>query len=303
MSRHHTGQQFPADYIGDLQAAAQRIVSMTKEAFGSIETPVPFAWLKLAPAYPAFCDQAFAFKNQVVAYLIDRVDEAGNSSITEESKARLLAVASQNNLIPCRFAVKEGHLPVEDGWNLVRLDNGQAVNPMEMASDGPVERSNWERMEIAVETTAAWLAENRAGTMTAVCTIPGADPQIWFHDNTGGDSWILVREKDEPDFDEKAFFQEHPTLKSCAGYRCVVNLGEGECLRGHAVDPRTEGPVKIHLASDGSLIDEEAPLGSKPLCADAPSDEKEVSGKGCLLYIIATIAGLGALAGVTAWIC
>lgn len=301
MAKHQAAQHFPSEYIADLQAAAQAIHGQV-QALKSESENVPFAWLKLAPAYPSFCDQAFAFKNQIFAYLVDRVDDQGNSTVTDEAKNRLLAVASQNNLIPCRFAVKADHTPSEEGWNLVRLDDGKAVNPLEISDETPTERSAWERMEIAVAATAEWLADNRAGSIKASCAIPGADPQIWFHQNDGGDAWILVRESDTEPFDEKTFFREHPTLKSSAGYKCIVNLGADKCYRGFAVEPATDGPVKIHLAGEGSLVEEESPLGSKPLCEPPPTDEKEVSGKGCLLYIIAALSGLGTLATLAAWL-
>ncbi|MCQ2396477.1 MAG: hypothetical protein MJ106_02125, partial [Lentisphaeria bacterium] len=272
MARHQAAQHFPSEYIADLQAAAQTIHAQVNELAAGAES-FPFAWLKLAPAYPAFCDQAFAFKNQVFAYLVDRLNDKGESNVSEEAKARLLAVASQNNLIPCRFVLKPDHTPLENGWNLVRLDDGCAVNPPDVSDDKPVERSAWERMEIAVATAAEWLIDNRAGTISASCAIPGADPQIWFHGNDGGDAWILVRDSDAEPFDEKRFFEEHPTLKSCAGYKCVVNLGAEKSYRGFPVEPSTDGPMKIHMAGDGSRVEEEAPLGSKPLCAEPPSDE------------------------------
>lgn len=301
MARHQAAQHFPSEYLADLQAAAQTIHQQIQSISQDSEN-VPFAWLKLSPSYPSFCDQAFAYKNQIFAYLIDRVDEQSKSSLTSEAKERLLAVASQNNLIPCVFSVKEDHSPVNAGWNLQRLDNGITIDPLEISNDTPVERSPWERMEIAVAATAEWLQDNRAGSIKATCAIPGADPQIWFHENSGGDAWILVRDSATDDFDEAAFFKEHPTLKSSAGYKCVVDFGAEILYRGHAVAPTTDGPVKIHMAGDGTIVEEESPLGSKPLCEAPPSDETEVSGKGCLLYIIAALTGLGTLASLAAWL-
>lgn len=299
----HRGQHFSKEYIAALQLAANRVSEKVKATLEPKQTP-PFAWLKLAPAYPAFCDQAFAYRNQIFAYLVDRLDEKGGSTLTAEAKERLLAVAEQNNLVPCRFAVKADGTAVADGWNLVRLDNGDAVSPTALASDEPVERSPWERLEIAVEATAEWLAENRCGEISAQCAIPGADPQLWFHEVSGDDAWILVREEGEEPFQEESFLKEHPTLKDYAGYECRVRLspeeGEAGLLRGNHVVVHTDGPAKVHLSfSDGSLLGQEnaIPLGAKPASQPEPREEKEVSGKGCLLFLV---AGIAVLAGIVA---
>ena len=301
----HRRQHFSQEYLAALQWAAKTVAEQVQATLEPDQMP-PFAWLKLAPAYPAFCDQAFAYRNQVFAYLVDRLDEKGGSTVTDEAKERLLAVAEQNNLVPCRFAVKADGTAVGDGWNLVRLDNGEKVVPVELAGDEPVKRSEWERLEIAVEATAEWLAENRCGEISTQCAIPGADPQLWFHEVSGDDAWVLVREEGAEPFQEEKFLKEHPTLKDYAGYECRVKLspeeGETALYRGHQANVHTEGPVKVHLSSSdtGLLAEEQAvPLGGKPASLPPPQEEKEVSGKGCLLYLIAGVAAVaGAVAGI-----
>ncbi|GEM_PF-6121787 len=287
-------QHFPEDYVANLQTAAQTIAEQSKNTLAGLE-PMPCAWLKLAPAYPSFCDQAFAYRNQIFAYLIDKVDAAGNSTLDEEAKKRLLAVAHENNLVPCRFPIKEDHTPLEAEWNLRHLETNDTVVPQAVSSDSPVPLSHWEQLEIATQVTAEWLAENRGGDVTATCAIPGADPQIWFHENTGGQAWILVRLPDDPEYNDEEFLKEHPTLKAFNGYECRVKLTPDtdatQVYRGHAATPSTDGPKKVH-ASGENLFDEEAPLGAPPPCQPEPEEEKEVDGKGCLVFLVAGIAGL-----------
>lgn len=299
-------QHFPEEYLANLKTATETVLMQVKETLAGLD-PMPCTWLKLAPAYPAFCDQAFAYRNQIFAYLIDTVDANGNSTLESEAKERLLEVAKQNNLVPCRFPVKADHTPLETGWNLRHLESGEAVVPQDMSSDVPTDRSDWERLEIALQCAVEWVHENRAGDIITTCAIPGADPQIWFHETTGGEAWILVTFADAPEYQDETFLKDHPTLKSYNGYECRVTLkaegNEERLYRGHAVLASTEGPKKVHTVED-NLFTDETPLGSLPPCLEEPKEEKEVDGKGCLVFLVAGVAAiLAAASTAVAFLC
>ena len=146
---------------------------------------------------------------------------------------------------------------------------------------------------------AQWLVQNRRGEIQNLCTIPGAVPQFFFQDGAGNRCWALIQETDSPP-DIKALLKDYPALKDADGYLGVVKLsssGDAELLRVNMnkVAAEFNGLKRIYLAPTSSLLsseDEQELLGQEPPELPADEPEEEVSGKGCLLFLIGSLAAL-----------
>lgn len=257
-------------------------------------------WLKTGFEYPSYDDLAFGYHGNVFSIKIYECDTKGESALAEEEIARMQSFAKENNLIPCGYPVDiQTHEPLEPGWNLLSLLDGSSVDPTALPPNPQATLSAWEKQSLQTMLAAKWLVQNRRGEIQNVCTIPGAVPQFFFQDGNGNRCWALVQENATPP-DLKALLKDYPALQDADGYLGVVKLSapadEG-LLRMNLGKTATEfgGLKRIYLAPASSLLssEEEAELlGKEPPELPAEQLEEEVSGKGCLLFLVGALAVL-----------
>ena len=290
-----------------LYAAAHAIL---QECVNAATPSLPVLLLKSNYQKPQFADLIFALGPRLYAVLFDPLDANGKSALAEETCQTLRDAALQYNAIACRMPFRRTKVedaaqapatavryePVLPGWDLCELDGEKEVEPIFQPDEPPVALSDWEANVYAVGHALQWLTEHRCGEVRSVCLEPGVIPQLWFHDITGGDSWMIVRLDDE-EVDPAALLQEHPNLDGHDGYLCQVLLPPfPETRRGAFPALEIAPPRKIFAGTDGTLDGEHAAaLGDPPPQAPEDAPEQEVSGKGCLLYIVGGL--LAALAG------
>ena len=268
------------------------------QAIAREETPVN--WLKLGQEYPSYDDLAFHFRGNVFSVKIYECGPGGESPLSAEEIARLQEFARENNLIPCGYPIDaQTHEPLEQGWNLLSLKTGEPVDPMTVPSAPTAPLSAWERHSFQTMRAAQWLVRSRRGEIQNVCTLPGAVPQLFFSDGAGNRCWAIVQEEDtQPDL--KALLKEHPALQDADGYLGVVKLNPpdgGDALRMQCSDLTVEfgGLKRIYLAPSSSLTsaeDDAELLGQPPPELPAEQPEEEVSGKGCLLFLVGALTAL-----------
>jgi hypothetical protein len=279
----------------------------TLQQCATATTPhLPVLVLKGGYQEPQFADLVFALGPRLYAVLFDPLGADGQSAIPEEARQALRDAAREYNAIACRMPLRRvagqspeapaHYEPTIPGWGLLELDGEASIKPFFRPDEPPTPPSEWEANVYAVGNALQWLADHRCGEVRSVCLQPGAVPQLWFHDLTGGDSWMIVSQ-DDAELDSQALLQAHPNLAGHDGYLCRVPMPPfPETRRGILPALDLAPPRKIHAGSDGSLDGEHATaLGDPPPQAPEDAPEQEVSGKGCLLYIVGGI--LAALAG------
>ena len=260
----------------------------------------PFFWLKTGQEYPSYDDLAFCFRGNVFSIKIYECAANGESPLTVEEIEQLQLFAQENNLIPCGYPIdQQTHEPLESGWNLLSLNTGEPVNPAGLPAAPTTTLSPWERLSCQTKLAAQWLLQNRRGEIQNLCTIPGAVPQIFFLDGAGNRCWAIVQENDTPP-DLNALLKEHPALRDADGFLGVVKLtppvGEPATRMLHGnFTAEFNGLKRIYLAPSSSLTsseDDEELMGQFPPEMPAEQLEEEVSGKGCLLFLVGALTAL-----------
>ncbi len=162
--------------------------------------PGGFMWVKVELTTPFFADMVFSLKNKIFAIILARVGAGEGSAgetasrfvIPDQARLNLVAVAAQNNLIPCVFPVKDDGHPLTAGWNLWHLESGTSLCPTTMADDETTLMSDWELSSFANQVVREHLM-GQGGVIESFHDVPGIDPQIWFKDGEGRRSWVVVR--------------------------------------------------------------------------------------------------------------
>lgn len=186
--------------------------------------PQDFTFIKMRQATFSYCDMSIRYKNQVFAILIDI--RHNNSSILgdiAEKKKRLLEECEKNNLIPCIFPLnmalgkqsgpygygsyfEQGRgIPQEftpnnkDGWNLVHAVTNEPVIPHKLATDEPVQMSEYEQYNFATEI-AKQVIEKEYGPIIEWNDVTwGGLPHLMYNnDKKNTEEWCNVRVVDKP---------------------------------------------------------------------------------------------------------
>ena len=284
--------------IYHLGVALERLGSMSDQVSTEQE---PVLLLKQGE-FPSYDDIAFAYRGNVFAVKLYERDSEGNSPLSAEEIAELQEYSHEHNLVPCCFPLDaDTHEPLETGWNLLSLETGEPLDPASYPPAPDARLSEWELQFIRVRSAIEWLAKERRGEIQNVCTLPGAVPQLFFTDGEGNRAWALVRDVAAQELDLKALLKEHPALQDSDGYLGEVKIGpvsgsDGFLRRDFLkMQGDFSGLRRIYLAP-GTLATttrtEEELLGNFPPVLPEEQAEEEVSGKGCLLFLVGAVAAL-----------
>lgn len=84
-----------------------------------------------------------------------------------------------------------GWAPALPGWGLADIGTGKLVDPVTMITDDPIEMTNWELQDFAVQVVRDWLSRQGRQLMSWQSN-PEVDPAIWFIGDSGPE-WVVVR--------------------------------------------------------------------------------------------------------------
>ncbi len=211
-------------------------------------------WVKTEPSYPAFEDFTFSYRNQVFPVLVLRSDEKGKLLNPPPRIEALRRESQRNNLIPCVFPINDrtGRPFFPDTWNLVNPFTGKRIDPATVSSDEPVEVSDWELRNWAVQVVSDYLQNERLERLS-YCDAPEIDPQIWFRYNNRRECWIKVLYAAYPvDVQELTFSLAnfHDEVLKYDGYLARVGFMDSEGLqvlyRNRGAFVNFKGIEKIH---------------------------------------------------------
>lgn len=231
-----------------------------------------FTWLKTELTAPSFEHLTFSYKNAVFPILIDVIADDGNT--LSQSERRLLCdEAVKYNLVPCIYEVRieknvpdvsgvydrkvagmSGYRlsPVAGGWNLKHARTGNNVDPCYFGRDNSTPMSEWELQNFAIGIARQYGVEKNGYVFDSFCDIPGIDPQLWFHDQSGRRSWAIVRFQkvlDESDADKfRDFVDRNKYLAGYDGYFVPVSAAMADA----AVYDQHGNVIPLSRRFDGS---------------------------------------------------
>lgn len=210
------------------------------------------SWLRAHP-YPPFLEHlSFRLGNQL--FFVRIVDSQGHIH-GPGSMEGLLSVASRAEghpcLMPMTFTPGRGWSAELPGWGLRNALTSQPVDPVSLVTDKPVEMTEWEVQDCAVQVVKEQLEGDGFRVMSWQSN-PLVDPAIWFVGSSGGPEWVVVRSVRYPTFEAQPPANWRDIAAGCAvmsdiGHFASVALANADqdldeaagaplpLLRGHAV--------------------------------------------------------------------
>lgn len=154
-------------------------------------------WIKTDLSPPLLEHLSFRIKNQI--YLVRVIDIDGKVN-SQGTTAGLIHHAQQWSGVPCLLPMRLGNgewEPANPGWGLIHAQDKTPVHPPELASDTPVEMTDWELYDFAVMCVRRYIEDTLGKRVASYCNNPLINPSIFFEDEEGLE-WIVVRvERDE----------------------------------------------------------------------------------------------------------
>jgi hypothetical protein len=180
----------------------------------------------------------------------------------ERGCSLFLKVAKEATAIPCIMPMTE-HLsefkPSIDGWGLQHAETKKNINPLELVTDEPIEISDWELHDFAIQVVRGGLEKEGKNVFSAQSSLH-IDPSIWFKES-GKEFWVVVRAVRYPEKDADIPKNIQDIRDSCShmgevGYFASVAVGNSDdpfdpdakengnflpLYRGHGMFVRYEG--------------------------------------------------------------
>ena len=171
------------DFAKCWQAAGLHIQNQVQGEFKS--------WLR-AHINPPFLEHlSFRLGNQLFYIRIQDVDD--ELKIPGSLKG-LLSIANGSQGHACLMPMKKiagNWTCATSGWGLVSVETGTSINPVDLISDEPIEMTDWELQDFAVQVVRKNL-ESEGRQLMSWQGNPSVDPSIWFVGDDGPE-WIVVR--------------------------------------------------------------------------------------------------------------
>ncbi len=233
-------------------------IHLENQAQGPIQS-----WLR-AHLNPPFLEHlSFRLGNQLFFVRLEDVDGRLETPGTLQG---LLSIADGCSGHACLMPMKKswgGWKPVGLGWGLVDARTGKEVVPPELISDEPIEMSDWELLDFAVQVVRQKLEEEGRKIMSWQSN-PSVDPSIWFVGEQGPE-WVVVRAARYPSKSApvpsniEAIAQRCSRLSSGGNFAAVAFANADDpfdplaekngnflpLLRGHRMHVRYDGMVPL----------------------------------------------------------
>ena len=218
------------------------------------------SWLRAHLDSPWLEHLSFILGNQLFFVRIE--DKAGLLRVPG-SREGLMSVArgcaGHACLMTMRGRFGSWH-PTTPGWGLIDISTGRPVEHPDLVTAKPVEMTDWELHDFAVQGVRQQLKSEGRQLMSWQSN-PGVDPSIWFVGDHRPE-WLVVRAARyaaEPDVDDKA--SPPPDIGQIAhdsartgrvGHFAAVTVGcidtmtgDVRLLRGHSLFPMFDGLVMV----------------------------------------------------------
>ena len=191
----------------------------------------PLDWLR-AHVNPPFLEHlSFRLGNQL---FFIRIEDADQRVGVPGSREGLLTIADGCKGYPCIMPMRrtnEGWSPLFPSWGLAHARSGEPVHPPALITPEPIEMTDWELHDFAVQIVRERLVNEGRKLMTWVSR-PGIDPAIWFH-GASGKEWVVVRAVRYPRLRAVPSVDWHQLAESCArlgkvGHFASVSVASGD---------------------------------------------------------------------------
>lgn len=148
------------------------------------------SWLRKELTPPLAEHLSFLIGNQLIfVYVAPTNDVPPPSNISI-----FLTVSAQATAVPCIMSmdfVGGRYTPTHNGWGLAHAITGKPVDVSSLVSDEPIEMSDWELHDFAIQVVVQDILKS-GGKIMSHQPSPSIDPSIWFQDPTGP-CWVVVR--------------------------------------------------------------------------------------------------------------
>lgn len=161
-----------------------------------------WAWLKGRLEPPFLEHISFRLGNQLFFL---RIEDADRRVTEPGSRLGLGSIADGCNGHPCLMPMRNGPTgwdQVNPGWGLVDARTGGEVIPPGMVTADPIEMTDWEVHDFAVQFVRDQLQEE-GRRVTTVQGNPDVDPSLWFAGDDGLE-WVVIRAVRYPEVEAPA---------------------------------------------------------------------------------------------------
>lgn len=148
-------------------------------------------WLKADLSPPFLEHLSFRLGNQL---FFIRLEDADGVLEVPGTRRGLEAIANGCEGSACLMPMRRsaaGWSPELAGWGLKDLSRGEPVDPASLVSDHPIEMTDWELQDFAVQIVRDHLKREEHMIMSSNGD-PNVDPSLWFVGSQGPE-WVVVR--------------------------------------------------------------------------------------------------------------
>lgn len=151
-----------------------------------------FCWLKSVAIRPCFHHLCFTYKKTVYSCLIGVVTDDGELSVSEQDKRNFFNYILSNCLYPCIIPINQDGDIYDENAPILDAKTLQPINFIEEEEFIPSVMTEYELYARALNEVSFYLTE-RGCTKIAICDIWGITPSLWFNDENGNHSYVIIR--------------------------------------------------------------------------------------------------------------
>ncbi len=151
-----------------------------------------FCWLKSVATRPCFHHLCFTYKKTVYSCLIGVVTDEGGVSVSEQDKRNFFNEVLSNCLYPCIIPINQDGDIYDEKAPILDAKSLQPINFNEQEEFVPSVMTKYELYARALNEVFMYLAD-RGCSKIAICDIQGLTPSLWFNDEKGNHSYVIIR--------------------------------------------------------------------------------------------------------------
>jgi hypothetical protein len=199
------------------------------------------SWLKADRTPPFLEHLSFRLGNQLFFVRLEPVDSPVPVPASREG---LLSIARGCNGHPCIMPmalIGGSWTPDRPGWGLVDLVTGEPIDPIALVSAEPVEMTDWELHDFAVQVVRGQIVKDGGEIMSSQGN-PAVNPSIWFVKDSGPE-WVVVRAARYPAVAAAAPENMSSIAEGCARLSKIGHFASVAIASSNdASDPSTKSP-------------------------------------------------------------
>jgi hypothetical protein len=205
-------------------------------------------WIKSRLEPPFLEHVSFSIGNQLFFVHIEDAHEQIQVPGKPEGQASVAESCGGHACIMHMTRTQDGWRPTRDGWSLIDAKSDSPIDPPSLATEEPIEMSDWELHDFAVQAVRASI-ESDGQTIMSSQGNPAVDPSVWFVGDDGPE-WVVVRAVRYPERDA-----ERPEHLADVATRCASTIQTGHF-------------ASVAVASTNQVLEDDAPVA--PLVRRGP---------------------------------